>query len=380
MSEIYDFILFENYHLAHNHKIDLVLIARMLQDQGLRVAILDIYGEDKVNNIEGVEVIRLPFNSYPPVYKKTFGKTRLLWHQRKYYKRVIEHIESQAKNFYCGSYHVLLPSILLDIKKPCYFWGLRSSRMTKFLRMQRNSDPVCVLHAMRLKRKFMKNLNMRLFVSNEIIKGEFENLGIDSKRLVIREERCVEEDTPNRLELCPNTPTFLVIGQLRKQKHISTTIAAFKKANLENSILYLVGRSQDNYEETISKAIGNDNRIERINNFLSYKDFLSYYSKAHFVLFADEQGDSCITNGTFTEALIKHRPVIAPNHNPFSYYINKYGVGLLYTPGDVDSYADAIRRGSDLGTAYFQTNINIFLETIKFENAAKDLVDYIKTL
>ena len=43
----YDFILFENYHQATNHKYDVFLIAKLLKSKGLKVAVLDIYHEDK---------------------------------------------------------------------------------------------------------------------------------------------------------------------------------------------------------------------------------------------------------------------------------------------------------------------------------------------
>ena len=70
MKEKYDFILFENYHQAQNHKIDLVLIARMLQSQGMKVAILNIYGEDNSGEVDGIEIINLPFKATPPQYHK----------------------------------------------------------------------------------------------------------------------------------------------------------------------------------------------------------------------------------------------------------------------------------------------------------------------
>ena len=54
---MYDFLLFENYHLAVHHKIDVVIIAKMLKSQGLNVAIFDIYHEDKDSDIEGIPVL-----------------------------------------------------------------------------------------------------------------------------------------------------------------------------------------------------------------------------------------------------------------------------------------------------------------------------------
>ena len=380
MKELYDFILFENYHQAQNHKIDLVLIARMLQSRGLKVAILNIYGEDNSKEVDGIEVLNLPFKANPPQYHriKLIGKLEFLVWQRRYFKKVIKYITPLAKNFYFGSYHVQMPTALFKINKPCFYWGLRSSRMTRFAKMLKSQDFINVLHAAKQRNLFMKNPKQCLFVSNEIIKKEFEDLGLSSNRLVIREERCIEQATNSNADKCSPHPSFLVIGQLRKQKNLPMTIEAFKQANIPNAKLCLIGRSQGKYEEEITAAINADDRIERNNSFLEYDDFLNYYTNAHFVLFADEEGDSCITNGTFTEALIRHRPVIAPDYNPYSHYINKYGVGILYKPKDIDSYAYALKKAIEIGVEYFQPNIDKFLKEIMFEKVAKDLVEDIK--
>lgn len=379
----YDFILFENYHQAQNHKFDMVLIARMLQSQGLNVAVLDVYGEDNADSIEGIEVIHLPFqNTIPndnwqsaPKNKlhSLACKLRFLWQQHRYLKKVIKFVEPLADSFYCGSYYLLMSPLLMLLHKPAYFWGLRSSRLTDFS-AKFKKDPIEAINALCLKHAFVKNQNCRLFVSNELIKDEFQKLGIDASRLVIREERCVESIGDARTEKMDAQPSFLVIGQLREQKNVPFTVEAFKQADISESKLYLIGRSQGRYEQKISNAVKDDERIIRKNEFLDYGDFMAYFSKSHFVLFADEQGESCITNGTMMEALINHRPVICPDYNPFSYYVKKYGIGLLYSPSDICSYTYALRHAAELGTEYFADNITEFLKTISFDKVSRQLV------
>lgn len=387
MNSKYDFILFENYHQAQHHKFDMMLIARMLQSQGLHVAILDVYDEDKEDKIEEIEVVHLPFKRAIPNDRWQLApknklhslacKLRFLWQQHQYMKQVVKFIEPMADQFYCGSYHVLMSPLLLSMNKPSYFWGLRSSRMTGFRRKFKN-DPVEAINAIRLKRAFFKNDNCRLFVSNEIIREEFHNLGIDENSLVIREERCIETIGDAKMENMDANPSFLVIGQLREQKNIPVTIEAFKQANISTSKLYLIGRSQGKYEQLIYETIHSDERITRKNEFLEYSDFHNYFSKSHFVLFADEKGESCITNGTMMEALINHRPVICPDYNPYSYYINKYNIGLVYQPKNVASYAAALQKATELGTEYFLPNIEQFLETITFRQVSEQLVHDLK--
>ena len=196
--------------------------------------------------------------------------------------------------------------------------------------------------------------------------------------MVIREERCIEAVENANLQSLQNVTTFLVIGHLRKQKNIPFTIKAYQMADVNNSQLMLVGKSDEKYEKEITDVKGTDTRVKRVNIFLSYEDFNSNISQSHFVLFADEQGKSCITNGTMMEALINHRPIICPNYNPYSYYIETYHVGLLYTPHDMSSYAEAIQKAVKLGVEYFVPYIDKFLEDLLFDKVSCNLYKGIK--
>lgn len=379
----FDFLLFENYHHATHHKYDLALIARMMQSQGMKVVILNVYDETDDFYYEDIPVMSLPFSMSIPNDKwqlkpknkihSLMAKIRFLWQQYWYFKKVIKFIAPLADNFYFGSYHTLLPNQLLQITQPCYFWGLRSSRMSNFANKFKK-DPIEAMHAYQLKRSFLKNKNCRLFVSNEIIQEEFVSLGLDASRIVIREERCIEHVGNAMLDKMDKHISFLVIGQLRKQKNIPLTVEAFKKASITYSHLYLIGKSEGKYESIIETCIEKDESIERQNKYFEYDEFNQYFSKSHFVLFADEQGESCITNGTMMEALIHHRPIICPDYNPYSFYIDRFGVGLKYKAGNVESYAITLKEAATLGVDYFQSNINSFLQTITFNQVAQQFV------
>lgn len=384
---MYDFLLFENYHLAQHHRFDVVIIAKMLKSQGLKVAIFDIYHEDDGDDVEGIPVLHwtsktsIPDDSWMKrkhsVLETVFKSKLFQWQLYCYMKEVKSFITDKANNFYCGSYHNGMSTVLFDIHKPCYWWGLRSERM-RFSWRKCFPSPSNGFHILMERILFLRNPFQRLFVSNQIIKDEFERLGVPRKRMAVREERVVEKPVGSNLNMLDHNVSFLVIGQLRKEKHIPTTIAAFKKANINGSVLKLIGRSQGEYEKEISKAIDEDNRIFRLNAFLEYDDFNKHFSSSHFVLFADEEGPSCITNGTMTEALINHRPIICPNYNPYKYYIEKYGVGLLYDAGKEDSYASVLEKASKLGVQSFQPSIESFLHTIQFDVVATKLVRDIK--
>lgn len=382
-----DFLLFENYRLAQHHKFDVLIIAKMLKSQGLNVAIFDIYHEDKDSDIEGIPVLHwiskasVPDDSWMLRKHSVFEtiiKSSLFRRQlHSYMQEVKSFIIDKANNFYCGSYHNGMSTVLFDIQKPCYWWGLRSERFRFSIRKMIPS-PLFGLHVLEERKRFINNPCQRLFVSNQIIMDEHERLGVPRNRMVIREERVVEKTMDSNLNMLDKNVSFLVIGQLRKEKHIPTTIAAFKKANINEAMLKLIGRSQGEYEEEIFKAIDEDNRIFRLNAFLKYDDFNKHFSSSHFVLFADEEGVSCITNGTMTEALINHRPIICPNYNPYKYYIEKYGFGLLYEAGNEDSYASALVKASKLGVQFFQSAIEKYLHTIQFDVVATKFAREIK--
>lgn len=382
-----DFLLFENYRLAQHHKFDVLIIAKMLKSQGHNVAIFDIYHEDKDSDIEGIPVLHwiskasVPDDSWMLRKHSVFEtiiKSSLFRRQlHSYMQEVKSFIIDKANNFYCGSYHNGMSTVLFDIQKPCYWWGLRSERFRFSIRKMIPS-PLFGLHVLEERKRFINNPCQRLFVSNQIIMDEHERLGVPRNRMVIREERVVEKTMDSNLNMLDQNVSFLVIGQLRKEKHIPTTIAAFKKANINEAMLKLIGRSQGEYEEEIFKAIDEDNRIFRLNAFLKYDDFNKHFSSSHFVLFADEEGVSCITNGTMTEALINHRPIICPNYNPYKYYIEKYGFGLLYEAGNEDSYASALVKASKLGVQFFQSAIEKYLHTIQFDVVATKFAREIK--
>lgn len=385
----YDFILFENYHRATHHKIDVILIAKMLKYEGKNVAILNIYGEDNDSFVEDIPIINLPFVPTLPDDKwqlnpknkifSLFCSLRFLLKQHFYMKKVIQVLEPMADQFYCGSYHLGMSTQFFKIRKPCYYWGLRSERMAHFWN-HFIKNPINGIRMLQLKKAFKKNHLQRLFVSNIIIMKEFEQLGIPFDRIVIREERCIEKIPAVNLNARFQNLTFLVIGLLREEKHVDQTIAAFKLANISDCYLKLVGRERRDYDSVIVSAINGDTRIERVSKYLSYEEFNEWFVKSHFVLFADEKGPSCITNGTMMEALINYRPIICPNYDPYAFYINKYGIGLLYEAGKIESYASVLQKAATLGTEYFIPNIAKFLKTILFDRVSKQLISDINNL
>lgn len=382
--EHYDFILFENYHLASNHKYDLFLIARLLKSKGLNVAVLDIYHEDKDDEKESIPIIHLqskaeiPNDRWQNVHKSKFLSllcfVRYLWQQHFYMKNVLAEIEPLTDRFYCGSYHIGMSRVFMRSKKICYYWGLRSARMTNFWSYFRK-NPINAIRMMQLRNAFMKNDSQCLFVSNDIIKGEFERLGVPCSRLVIREERCIDELGNPEYEQMSQEFSLLTIGMLRKEKRIDYTIHEFLKARMPNWKYVLAGKGRGNYENAIENAaVGHDNII-RINEFMDYDRFYKLIRESHFVVFADEKQKSCVTNGTMMEALVNYRPIIAPNYEPYRSYIEKYGIGIMFDPEIPGDLTKAMKEAERKGSISFRERIELFLHTIGFRQVASNLYE-----
>lgn len=385
---IFDILCFENYHSAYHHQYDVILIARLLQHGGMKVGILDIYQEIEKDEVEGIPVIhiegveKLDFSNQLTGNKvlATLRAIPFFYKRDRYYKKVLAQVQDLADSFYCGSYNMWMSTAFMKLEKPCFYWGLRSLRMKFRPSLVWRENPFAIRYPF-LKRRFLRNKNQCLFVSNHIIKEEFLKLGVPAERIVIREERCVEQKKDENEALLAEKVRFLTIGQLRPEKQVQQTIAAFRSANLENAELYLVGKGKDaSYDDNLNTIIGDDGSIHRVGGFLEYGAFNEHFAKAHFVVFADRQQMSSITNGTLTEALINHRPVIVPDYPPFNYYVNTYHVGLLYQPNDAKTYSEAMIKAFKMGANSFFPAIEEFLKKIDFERVSNDLTANVRSI
>lgn len=377
----YDIIVFEPVVGLQHHLIDAILICKMLQHTGKKVALLNLFDNIDTESASGIPIIYLPFKiTMPDVSFQTQKKGKLsnfidyfslLYKQHKYLTRVRKFIENKADMFYCGSYSYSMSSVFFKMNKPCYFWGLRSY----YFRGCANGMAFYFsIHKWWLNHLFLRNPYMKLFVSNIFIKDEMIKLGFPANRMALREERVIYNVTNNPYNNLDEIFNFLVIGKLRRSKRVVETCEAFLDSNIKNAELRIIGSSSKDYEEEIQMICSNP-LIVRNNMFLSYSDFMAYFQKSHFVIFGDEKNETTITNGTLLEALINFRPVIVPNYLPYLFYIEKYGVGILYDPNVEGSLKSAIEKAYALGANHFYDNIKEFQKTIMFETASKRLIN-----
>lgn len=383
-------LLFENMHMAYHHKKDVIIISKMLASCGLKVAILDLYKEDNIDNIDGIPVLHTnytgdipkePQKSKSSILSLIFFIIFMIKKQR-FLKKILNVTESTTKSYYVGSFGTTITSSFLCSNKPCFFWGLRSYFVDARYYLFRNPLKAFLIWINKI--LFIRNSNY-FFVSNHLIKTEYEALGIPRERLIIRDERIVEKkEDDGDFNMLSNDFKYLVIGQLRPEKRVELTIDAFKKLRdkyrLSSSKLLLVGAAFIEYEKKISSYIDSDESIIRINEYLEDDFFYTCIKQANCLVFADKQMPHSITNGTFMEALINYRPVIAPNYAPYDYYINKYNIGILYNPDSEDSLVNALYEMKEKGTEHFYKNISVFLKTIDFKTSSRKLSEDILSI
>jgi len=212
-----------------------------------------------------------------------------------------------------------------------------------------------------------------------MIKFEFEKLGIQANRLIIKPERTIEKIKDANFERLSKSFRLLSIGLIRIDKRIELGIEALNKVNNIDIEYYICGKNTHiQYEKKLNTLIEKNEKFVRINRYLSEEEMLDHLEKCHFLLLCDKKQPSSVTNGTLIEAFINLRPVIAPNYEPYKYYIEKYGLGILYNPEETDSLVNAINKAILKGTFSYHENLINFQQTLLFEQAVTEFNDAIK--
>lgn len=382
----YDFILFENAYDIENHYKDLTLFAVLLKKMGYRVAIADVFKEYKLcedNTIPHLSLrYRCPkFFSTVSKYQNKMSSVRFHLNrilQSLYLIYVIVALRKKAKNFYIGSLTSYTPSLwlfFLSRKNNYFVWGLRSHILYSWRNNKVDSFTfTSMLREYRIKSAY----NIKIVTSIEIIKEEFVSLGISSERILVRPERWISIVTLNEKKNS-NTKSqlnLLTIGTLRRSKHVEYVLDALKKLNDESICYTIAGRCKNDngYEKMLTEHANGVPNIKRLNSFIDDEDFQMLLQQCDFLILCDEKEPSCATNGTMMESLMMGKPIIAPNHNPFKYEVEKYEVGLLYDFNNLDSLVEVFKKVKVIGSSFFCENILKYQDMLLEEN----VISYVK--
>lgn len=383
---MYDFILFENFHWAFNHYKDVLIIAELLQSNGYKVAIADVFQEKDYCVKTGIPHIQIKaksnFDINPsnnPIKFFAFLENSRNKHLiDSYLCKVIEEIIPYADNFYVGSYHASLSLRWLKLfpkNKNVFFWGLRSYRLYEY--KLRPFSPVGI-NSYFLRKHIDKNDNIRFFVSDQLIRKEFLDLGICENRLIVRPERYT---VATKIKQSTNPDTiFFSIGSIRENKRIELILDAFSKLKTTDYKYIIAGKASDYYESIIKNHIYSNKLIERLNYRIPEDEYVEIFEKSDFLILCDKRQHALVTNGTLNEALLNGIPVIAPNYNPYKYIIEKYHVGYLFEPDNIDSLISCILQAIKGGKDVFSSDLLNYQTKYLFINVAEEFGKSLKKI
>jgi glycosyltransferase involved in cell wall biosynthesis len=372
MRRKFDFVLFENAYAVENHYKDLGILAVILKEAGYKVAIANVFKEKELCNPEGIE--HVDFEEKAPSYftstgdkkKKVSSIINLYYRLRedRYLSYIIKECGKVTSNIYLGSLTLGLPTLFLsnlDKDVNYYVWGLRSITPLRW-KFESKGFYNCV--SRRLYNSITQNDNIKIVVSNEIIRNEFiNNVGIPEGRIILRPERVIDEK-PRFVPSTPGKLNLLYIGTLRSFKRVEMCVEAMRRLNNSNIHYTIAGRCRDGsgYDKLIENRIKGLSNVTRIDRYISDEEYEDMLKSCDCLVLCDKPQESCASNGTMLEAVLHGKPIIAPDFNPFKFEIEKYHIGYLYKEGDVDSLCSALLQILNNGTSSLEISIDKYIQ------------------
>lgn len=377
----YDIIIIECvYNLPLHYNMDARNLAELLIACGYRVAVVNYLKSNTYHNERKYEVINLdiPENKLKFPIKKGNNKLKNviseIRHDIKNYKLfrfIFNQIKNLTDNFYIGSLRSeIIPILLLRtiINKQIFVWGLRSHFL---IPNNKSLVKIKVNFKKALLKRLSRRRELKIFVSNEMIQNDFLEIGFNKYNLIVKPERFLNsvnyKTKKNRIF------TIATLGSLRKDKNILLLVDAVNKIS---DIEYIIaGRCEENYKELLKKKIREvkNPHIIRKDGYLSSEEYKSIFHKSDYFIFADFEEPTTKTNGTFIEAIFNSTPVIVPNYPSYSYFVNKYNIGILYEPENEKSLITAIVKAKTLKVDYFKDGIIKFQQDYLIDNVANRL-------
>lgn len=370
MKSMYDFIIFEHSGLR-NHFIDLQVIGKMLVDCGYSVAIANVTLEANECADSGLPVLNVK------THKDAFKNNN------QYLKAVFDELSPLTKNFYVGS--ILSSSDLswlryVPTSKKVFLWALRSFFFTSYRRIKLSRHyPILFIRSLRNKRITRSLSNICFFVSEPIIIDELIELGYRRDRMVLRPERLTKSFQPVK-DVNTKPLSLLSIGALREEKRIDLCIDALDAMGKDCGIhLTIAGKAYTihGYDKMLERRSIESACVSRISRRLTDEEYNSLIKQSDYLILCDEKQPGCITNGTMAEALLAGRPIIAPNYNPYKYYVEKYGIGILYELHNRESLIQALDKAKSMSPNAFAEGIRKYQLDFTYErvlsNFSKEL-------
>ena len=151
------------------------------------------------------------------------------------------------------------------------------------------------------------------------------------------------ERARERLNVDPETRTFLFFGHIRPYKNVEGLIETFKRIDAPNAELLVVGNPfDDRIGSRIRSLAAEDDRVRTVLEFVPDED-VQLYMRAADVVVLPFAFESALTSGSVILAMTFERPVIAPRFGCTAELLDASG-GFPYDPDDPDGLERELRR------------------------------------
>jgi len=209
---------------------------------------------------------------------------------------------------------------------------------------------------------FLKQAKL-IFLLDEYLKDDILRIGF--KKINWIPDRCFEEVNLENKNLKEDIDfNILTPGGLYQGRNVDFDFVfeAYKKYNL-NFEYKIVGMPKDDYGKKMVEKIRlleNKLPIHGIFEYLSDQDYKEIISKASFVLlpYSPERYDQ--VPAVMFDAFENDTPIIAPNVQPFNYYLSKYKLGFLYNHNELLSFIKVLEKASKVSKKSFSDNFLLF--------------------
>lgn len=150
---------------------------------------------------------------------------------------------------------------------------------------------------------------------------------------------------------------FLTIGTISKSKSHILALDAFEQARLPYSYT-IAGKALDATGEKVmerTEVLSKDPALAVRGRFgyLDDRDYNALMQSASFLIFPYDFTRGNISSQVLHDAFSTRTPFIAPDIEPFRWYVQQYGIGILYAEGDPKSFAESVRAAMRIGRDAF---------------------------
>ncbi len=166
---------------------------------------------------------------------------------------------------------------------------------------------------------------------------------------------------------------LVTVGTISKTKNPISFLKTFLTLKFtEQPVSYLIiGKSLDETGSIITKIISRSSNVLYFDKYQTREAYQKTLTDADFIVIPHEEDyTKYATSGIMWDAFQKKKPILCPNIEPFSYYINRYKIGILYNY-DNDNIHSVIRYISKNRTdivSMSKKNYSILFKDFRFES------------